>query len=719
MTNFLIRRSFKYLFFIGLTLIAADVRAQATAIHFSNNNEANSILQFAKEELKFHLGNVAINENNTRFDFSFKKDGQLKNGAFNYNILKSVKKVNVVFSGSDETAMVHAVHGFLEHLGFQFEFTGTIPPSSIQTDTLSNGNYTTRPFVRWRGIRQHVNFPMDISSYPIEEAKIYLKNMIRMRFNKLAVHSYPNLWHEVHTGDTIEYAGNFFYNRPHEIPAVPIIKNNIRFNDKFFVIPAIEPYYADRVRKSAMAVDWMRELLYYAKSIGLRIQFSVEPRRRGDINYILDNCRSAVQNYPMIDELEIITEELGGWGNACTDTAVRNALVNHFGKEVLDDTLVTNVIRKNQTDLDNLVYQIGRNIEAAKTLSKNPLFASGRISLKLGVYCTIQPYAAMAYHLVRKYMPSTEVTIMPGHGSVRTANHFAKLQATPSDLAKTTVFSWIEFDGLMFTQQNPIAGIASLSNDLFKRNKGQQVNAIVFNHWRTAENRTAAKYAALTSLLGPIKPDDFYASYAKKLGIGDTASFAANMKKLEEIDQLSTNDLPNVGFCWIGAWLQGAPYTWMNRTMLQKVNNMYDSVGRSLEEIRKSVSNPAGRSYLDFLSNRIGTSSLYLKAFSAGAAIQTIEKDASGTYSASAAAKASSICNQALSIFEKYMEMHTRMMPDRGTEGTLINLWHGPMYGLKVLRKTIGNIPMDAPIKEEKSSDAPPLPILFNSSKGS
>ena len=76
-------------------------------------------------------------------------------------------------------------------------------------------------------------------------------------------------------------------------------------------------------------------------------------------------------------------------------------------------------------------------------------------------------------------------------------------------------------------------------------------------------------------------------------------------------------------------------------------------------------------------------------------------------------ARATSICNEALLLFEKYMEMHTKMMPDRGTEGTLINLWHGPMYGLKVLRKTIGNIPMDAPIKEEKSSDAPPLPILI------
>ena len=713
MTNFLMRIPFIYICLIALALTATGTMAQPKEIHFSNNNRENSILQFAIEELRLHLGSVAFSKKSTRLDFSFKRDVTLKNGAFRYKILQTPEKIIVGFSGIDETAMLHAVHGFLEHLGFQFEFTGTIPPSIIHTDTLSNGNYTTIPFARWRGIRQHVNFPMDISSYPIEEAKVYLKNMIRMRFNKLAVHSYPNLWHEVHTGDSIEYAGNFFYNRPHEIPAIPIIKNNIRFNDKYFVIPAIEPYYTDRGRKSAMAVNWMSELLSYAKSIGLRIQFSVEPRRRGDINYILDNCRSAVQNYPMIDELEVITEELGGWGNTCSDTAVRNALVNYFGKEVLEDTLITNVIRKNQTDLDNLVHQMGRNIEAIKIINKDPVFASGRTSLKLGVYCTIQPYAAMAYYLARKYMPTTEVTIMPGHGSVRTANHFAKVQATASDLAKTTVFSWIEFDGLMFTQQNPIAGIASLVNDLGARNKGQQVNAIIFNHWRTAENRTAAKYAALTSLLGPIKKDDFYTSYAKKIGIADTAAFADNMKKLEEIDQLSTNDLPNVGFCWVGAWLQGAPYTWMNRNMLQKVNNMYDSVGRSMEEIKNAVNNPAGQAYLDFLCNRIGTSSLYLRAFSAGAVIQSIEKDESGKYSASAAARATSICNQALSIFEKYMEMHTRKMPDRGTEGTLINLWHGPMYGLKVLRKNIGNTPMDALIKEEKSSDAPPLPILI------
>lgn len=118
MTNFLIRRSFKNLFLFALILIAADVRAQATAIHFSNNNDANSILQFAKEELKYHLGSVAISAKNTRFEFNFKKDEKLNNGAFGYNILKSAKKINVVFQEAMKRPWCMPFMDSLNTLGF-------------------------------------------------------------------------------------------------------------------------------------------------------------------------------------------------------------------------------------------------------------------------------------------------------------------------------------------------------------------------------------------------------------------------------------------------------------------------------------------------------------------------------------------------------------------------------------------------------------------------
>lgn len=71
------------------------------------------------------------------------------------------------------------------------------------------------PKVRWRGIRQHVNFPMDISSYKIEDAKEYLNSLLRMRFNKLVIHSYPGQWYETQIGDSLALAGNFFYGNVH------------------------------------------------------------------------------------------------------------------------------------------------------------------------------------------------------------------------------------------------------------------------------------------------------------------------------------------------------------------------------------------------------------------------------------------------------------------------------------------------------------------------
>jgi hypothetical protein len=50
-------------------------------------------------------------------------------------------------------------------------------------------------------------------------------------------------------------------------------------------------------------------------------------------------------------------------------------------------------------------------------------------------------------------------------------------------------------------------------------------------------------------------------------------------------------------------------------------------------------------------------------------------------------------------------------MRDRGCEGTLINLWHGPVYGLKVWRQKLTGIPITDPLVEGKNGEGPPLPI--------
>jgi hypothetical protein len=554
---------------------------------------------------------------------------------------------------------------------------------------------------------------MDISSYPVEEAKEYVRNLVRLRFNKLAIHSYPNLWHEVTRKDTTDYAGNFFYGKQHDIPDMGIFTGNIRFNRKIFCIPAIEPYYQDIPQKSKLAVGWMQELLNYSKSVGLKVQFSVEPRSAGDLNYMLETCRSVIKAYPMIDELELISEEMGGWGDRCTESQTKAVLVEQFGMEVLKDTIVTSAIRSEQTDLDNLFYQMGRNIKVIKSLEQDPLVKNKDIAMKIGIYCAIPDYARAAYRLARVYLPDNEVSVMPGHGSKRVSVNLPRVAWKKEDLLKTTVYSWIEFDGLMFTQQICIDGIYDLMKGLKKVNGVDQNNQVLFNHWRTAENRTTARYASLASLFGAIEPEMFYESYARKLGITDQAAYSEAMLLLEKIDWISTNDLPNVGFCWVGAWREGAPFTRMNRDNLRKVKGMFSQVADIIGRVLNQTRSDEGKQYLSFLENRLRVSFIYLDAFEKGTEIQTIKKAPDGTISESEQKRAVAICDQALLKFDNYMTLHARMMPDRGCEGTLINIWYAPVYGLKVLRSKYGNVPLNTPPVNEFSGDAPPLPIYF------
>ncbi|NDC77080.1 MAG: hypothetical protein EBZ67_04290 [Chitinophagia bacterium] len=665
----------------------------------------SSVLQFAEREWKTWLGTAAKG-----WQPSFQTDSRLADGSFAFRIERTDKGRRVLFTGSDEAAVVHALHGFLEHVGFRFGIDVTRRPNRLRIDTLRNGYHLTVPHTRWRGVRQHVNFPMDISSYPIDEARAYLENLMRLRFNKIAVHSYPNLWHEVRTGDSTEHAGDFFYNRSHRIPQHPVIRPAIRFNRDWFCIPDIERFYTDRLARSREAVAWMRALLAHAKSIGLRVQFSIEPRLRGDAAYILDNARSALRDYPMIDDLEIMTEETGGWGRTCTDTAVRQSLVKHFGEVVLQDSRVTRCIQPRQTDLDVLVEQLGRNLQAVKTLGSEAPFRSGGKGLAVGIYCTMPAYVDLAYHLVRTKAPGTEVTIMPGHGSRRTAAHLSRVRMDADDLARTTVYSWLEFDGLMFTQQNAIAGIEALFQQLDTLSGGRPLHAVLFNHWRTAENALTARYAAISCLQGAPAAERFYREEAQREGMPSPRDYAYAMHRLEELDRFSTEELPNIGFCWIGAWLNGGPYLSMDPRRVERAALGYDSVRQSIRLLQAETKYSEGKQRLAFLENRLSTSISYLNTFRIAGRLRELK--VSDSDSAAYRRQVTAICDEALQEFERYMRIHAGMLPDRGCEGTLINLWHGPVYGLKVLRQRLAAVPMDMPPQRGEGKDGPPLPIL-------
>ena len=69
---------------------------------------------------------------------------------------------------------------------------------------------------------------------------------------------------------------------------------------------------------------------------------------------------------------------------------------------------------------------------------------------------------------------------------------------------------------------------------------------------RTAENRTAIRYAARACIDSDLTPAAFYAEYAKALGIGEAAIYRQAMEDLDDADAFCREKLFNIGFCFVG-----------------------------------------------------------------------------------------------------------------------------------------------------------------------
>lgn len=246
--------------------------------------------------------------------YKFNRVDSLSNGEFGFSC---DGKGRVIFRAGNDIGITHAVYTYLEKMGCLFDLTGTSIPKQLKKSMAEPFDTLIKPTVRWRGIRQHVNFPMDISSYDIEDAKEYIDRLVRMRFNKLTIHSYPGQWYETSLGDSLSLAGNYFYGNKHIMYDNAFLQQKIKDNDSLFCIPRAEKLKDNPQENSKFALSWMKELINYAKKRGLYVQFSFEPRITS-VEQTVTTVHDILKTYPNIDALELITEETGGWGAGCT-----------------------------------------------------------------------------------------------------------------------------------------------------------------------------------------------------------------------------------------------------------------------------------------------------------------------------------------------------------------------------------------------------------------
>ena len=81
---------------------------------------------------------------------------------------------------------------------------------------------------------------------------------------------------------------------------------------------------------------------------------------------------------------------------------------------------------------------------------------------------------------------------------------------------------------------------------------------------------------------------------------------------------------------------------------------------------------------------------VYLKAFEKGVEIQQFDEK---NLTPDQRVKIGSVLSEAISGFEKYIQLYAEVMPDRGCEGTIISAYYVRIDALKKMRLNLCGIP--------------------------
>jgi len=692
----------------------------------------DSTCKYAFTELKYFLNKAGVKDVKENTDaltadsylIQLIKNTKLKPYSFRVENQSDGNKQKILLSGNNSTCVLHAVYTMLEKIGYTFEITGPVE-NDIDFNRLAGYKKTITPSVLNRGIRLHLNFPMDISSYSLEDAKEYIRNLARMRFNSVTFHSYVNQWVEGPQKGRDTLAGHFFYGINFPLPDTPSVFKKHIDNKSFYCIPEIEPFYNQPVERSHMAVEWLQEVMKETKKAGMTIQFSFEPREtRPKYDLTIKTAQRILKDYPLIDKLELISEESAGdLGEIIPRKEAEDILTGFFDSSVLKIKSVQEILKSPQKGFIGIFGDVCHNINAVKLMLQKPNFTT-KIKLYTGVYCITPKYMRACLDIMEKYNPpQVSMALLPGHSAERVANYVKEIGIKANEWPRILMYSWLEFDGLMFVQQNGLKGVRMLIEDAQKTLGGRPVPAVCFNVWRTSENRTNARFASLVTIDGKLKENDFYNEYALNSGIGSVENYAEAMNELNKADWKMTTSLPNFGFCWSGSWSGswgessndgrrniGYFGMWPIDSILF-VKDMFEDARKKLAVCIKETQSENGKKYLSFLDNRIRTTIIYMKAMQKGAQLQPLFlKKGTKEFTQTDRDTIVKFCNESLALLDQCVNVFAEAMPDRGCQGTLISYYYTPRAYLLELREKFGLIPRNGIIPEDTKIDEPPSP---------
>lgn len=596
----------------------------------------------------------------------------------------------IVLQGGSESALLCCVYELLSAMGICFTAEGDSLTGEFQLDAVT-GDQSFAPYCRNRGIRQHINFPMDISSYSLKEAKEYIRNLARMRMNAITFHSYNGQWHPyVKEGQRIP-AGHFFYGQRHAVPEVPEIAAAVQ-NRRAFCIPEVEAVLDEAEKREQFAIYWLNEVISTAKEAGMRVTFSVECQELTPLEIEKEMVKGILQRYPQIDVIELITPEGGGDDSKPITGEDALALSERlFGKDVTESALAA-LSKDGQVPYGGTpTYALDGTLRSVKQIwrmwdSRDEWMRDfpGK-ELQVGLYVTCKETLRVAKEIMNRIFPADlHYSFLPAHGALAVAEAVHHMNMTAAELQKTMLYSWVEFDGNMYIQQNSCGGIQKLLELCRETSSNPSIHGICLNHWRTAENSLTISYAA-AACHSFVTAWDFYKQYAVDHQIGNAEKFAALMTELEKLDIDNRDNLFNVGFCYLGCWLNPKGLGWIRGWKKGALEHGIQTYQQLAEDIRVCLAETAGTEGLRRLrlwENRCICSVEHLKAVSELEKITHFVDDAHPELlSAEEKEQVRENCKQALAYCAQYEKLHLEQMPDRGCEGTIVS-YHAtiPVY---------------------------------------
>ena len=614
--------------------------------------------------------------------------------------------------GGNASSVLCGVYDALAEAGMLFQATGYAAPRGFDLGRLfAAREKKITPRFRLRGIRQHINFPMDISSYPLKDAQEYIRSIARMQYNAITFHTYPGQWHETRPDDPANHAGHFFYGQVHPLPEDnPLLASRIH-NRKYYCIPEAEAIFEDEAARAAYAKYWLREVMATAKEAGLTITLSVE---------ILDDDEAATsrmlrvicETYPLIDTLELITEECGGFRAqpGVTRENVQAYIVSLFGEDILDaEGNLPSLPAHLPDQLASSAASLKRLLLALENRDDWPAGLPRVPALRAGLYLTCTDTLRVLRPILRRKRPAdTTMSLLSAHGSLAVARNIENTGNTDEDWQNTMYYSWAEFDGNMFIQQMSTDGIEVLAN----MPTAESAYGFCINHWRTAENNAAITYAAQAGIDGTTA-DAFYRQYAEKLGIGDTAGFAAACARLATLDTYNRDNLFNIGFCAVSCWFnwhrRGDGMTPRGFSVEHQTHAIteYEGLIADFEGLLDSAETPEGIAYLRLMANRCYTSILHVRSMLVLEELHELyDFNDPKPLSEWQMARVDRILKASMDDALEYLKVYGDLLPDRGGEGQLISYYETTIAYLRAVAATFTK----AKIRLADAYDAPPMP---------